>query len=305
MSKQRTLLSILQAVTYSTTISEIADRLYLSQPYVSRILKDEEAKYDVTLVDRKAKPIALTKFGSSVLTNLKKIASAEDSLTTSLENLKSQQARPIRISNSNPFLTDYLATAIADYVEQHPDTVIELTRPAERNVANNLNEGAIDIVIDQRWNAANILIADLPSPVYYLPLFAQCRPFNPDVLTLPFEKNTLTGISHCRYVGLSGHSEFQAYVDSLFKRVGIQPRNKLFLPTPASALQTVAKLPNATTITTRKIAALNLPAHQYNLIPLPTNFIRTDTSIMCLQTASAAVQGLTAFLTAELTRSIQ
>jgi len=305
MSKPRTLLSILQSVTFSTTISEIADRLYLSQPYVSRILKDEETKYGVPLVNRKDKPIELTQFGNVLLTNLRKVASAEDNLNASIENLKTQQARPIRISNRNPFLMDYLTPAIAEYVDQHPSVTIELTHPQDRNVENDLVAGAVDVVIDQRWNTADIQITDLPSPVYYLPIASTCQPFDPQVLFLPFEKDTLTRMADYRYVGLSGRSEFQTYVDTLFKRVGIHPRNKLFVPTPASALQTVFQMTDATTITTRKIAELNLPQGQYNLLPLPTNFIRTDNSIMCLTTAAPEIQELTVFLASQLTQTIR
>lgn len=304
MSRQRTLLSILQSVAFSTTISEIADRLYLSQPYVSRILKDEESKFGVTLINRRDKPIELTKFGNSVLCNLKKIASAEDSLNASIANLKAQESRPIRISNGNPFLTADITQAIVAYVDQHPDANVELNRPLVRNVENDLAEGAVDIVIAQRWNAADIQITDLPSPVYYLPIMNTCGPFDPNVLFQPFEKDTLTRMADYRYVGLSGHSEFQAFVDNLFKRVGIHPQHKLFLPTPTSALQVVAQMGDATTITTRRIAQLALTAGQYNLIPLPTNFIHTDTSIMCLTNATPEIQELTAFLHKTLVKTI-
>ncbi|WP_143462004.1 hypothetical protein [Levilactobacillus enshiensis] len=61
---------------------------------------------------------------------------------------------------------------------------------------------------------------------------------------------------------------------------------------------------DATTITTQRIAQLALPAGQYNLVPLPTNFIRTDTSIMCLTTAAPAIQALTAFLHKTLVKTV-
>lgn len=305
MNRQRTLLSILQSVEFSATISEIADRLYLSQPYVSRILKDEETKFGVVLINRRDKPIELTKFGVFILNSLKKIASAEDSLNTGIENLKAQQSRPIRISNGNPFLTEDLIDAITRYLDAHPQANIELTQTQTRHVASDLAEGAIDITIGQRWNAADIEITDLPSPVFYLPIADSCQPFDPSTLYLPLEDDTLTRMAECRYVGLSGHSEFQAYVDNLFKRVGIHPRNQLFLPTPASALKTVFNMTNATTITTRKLAERHLPAGRYNLMPLPTNFIRTDTSIMTLTTADSTIQQLAHFLTDELVRAIR
>ena len=40
-------------------------------------------------------------------------------------------------------------------------------------------------------------------------------------------------------------------------------------------------------------------------MPLPTNFIRTDTSIMTLTTADSTIQQLTRFLTDELVRAIR
>lgn len=64
-------IQILENVNTSETITKLAAKLYLSQPYVSRLLKEMETEYGLILVDRQDKPISLTNAGRIVLNDFK------------------------------------------------------------------------------------------------------------------------------------------------------------------------------------------------------------------------------------------
>lgn len=61
---------ILNTVDEVKTISELAERLYLSQPYISQVLAKTERKYKVKLINRNQVPIELTSAGMQLKSDL-------------------------------------------------------------------------------------------------------------------------------------------------------------------------------------------------------------------------------------------
>ena len=59
MSNERIIYNILSTVDSCRSITDIADRLYLSQPYVSKQLHNVEIKYHTKLIARKPLPIKM------------------------------------------------------------------------------------------------------------------------------------------------------------------------------------------------------------------------------------------------------
>ena len=67
------LLLFLQAIQETGSISQAARQLYVTQPYVSRIIKEAEKQYDVPLLDRRHHPIV--EFKSSVVCMIQELPS--------------------------------------------------------------------------------------------------------------------------------------------------------------------------------------------------------------------------------------
>ncbi len=75
------LLFFLQSIQETGSISETARQLYVTQPYVSRIIKEAEKKYDVTLLVREHHPITLTIAGRKLLEYLLLSATSKEYAT--------------------------------------------------------------------------------------------------------------------------------------------------------------------------------------------------------------------------------
>lgn len=72
---------LLTSVKQAETLTKVAQELYVSQPYVSRILKQAEEKYQVQLVERQKNPISLTLAGQTLLNGLQKMRQTSQELT--------------------------------------------------------------------------------------------------------------------------------------------------------------------------------------------------------------------------------
>ncbi|RHW52669.1 hypothetical protein DS834_01935 [Lactobacillus bombicola] len=66
------LLLFLETIETSNSISEAAQKLYLTQPYISRVIKKYEQKYNVILIDRNSYLIQITPAGHLLIKHLRK-----------------------------------------------------------------------------------------------------------------------------------------------------------------------------------------------------------------------------------------
>lgn len=308
MSKKQTLLSILKAVDYSQTISDIAERLYMSQPYISKVLKEAEQQYGVKLVQRHSKPIALTQAGVTMIKGLQSIVSAEEQLTTQLAETKAYASRPINVLITDPFLSTLVCELVVAYYAQHPTVKINIASATEQPI----DGGAPDLVIGKQQ--ANSDYQTLALPVQQLYVFGtqHCENFDPNRVMLPYQAAHLSRFNQYRYIGLSSDNAFQEYVDLSFKKEGIDMCHALTVPTVVDALKTAQLIPKSGTITTWATARSTCAPHTYNLMPLPQRLISITDELRIMTSgpqvvalAQALQQQLTASLTADLQQALE
>lgn len=82
---EKLLHQILLTVEEVKTVSELANRLYLSQPYVSQLISKAEQHYHVQLVNRKKIPISLTLAGKELVKGMERIINDRKQIEQNLE----------------------------------------------------------------------------------------------------------------------------------------------------------------------------------------------------------------------------
>lgn len=78
MYNQQILFNILKGVNTSNTLTAIAKQLYLTEPYVSKVLRQAESHFDTKLINRDPKPIRLTSAGETILKDLEKVIESQN-----------------------------------------------------------------------------------------------------------------------------------------------------------------------------------------------------------------------------------
>lgn len=74
----------LKTIENSNSISEATQKLYLTQPYISRGIKKYEQKYNVTLINRDSFPVEITPAGHLLISYLRKNLQLENQLRDDL-----------------------------------------------------------------------------------------------------------------------------------------------------------------------------------------------------------------------------
>lgn len=292
MNKQRTLLSILKTAVYSQTISDIADRLYLSQPYISKVLKEAEKEYQTTLITRKTKPIHLTNAGDIMLKGLQTIIDDEDHLEKQLGASLNQEKPALNILITNPFLSSLASDALSDYHLQHPNQKFNVIMATNEHSDNNAIDETIDLIIGKRSTDAHFKTVTLPVQQLFLFISKNCRVFKHDKILLPFHFSDLTAFNNYRFIGFSGYPAFQNYVQLSFQKEGINLIQTITVPSAPEALRAAEKIPESGTITTAELAEQTFGQGNYNLIPLPEKFISIANTISYRVTADRDIVAL-------------
>lgn len=278
MSNLKREIQILEGVQYTATLTTLADKLYLSQPYISRLIKKMEDNYQIKLVNR-TNPLSLTKAGESILNNMKEIQAAEDNLHTNIRRLKHKEEGVITVAICS--LIDLSVTSIiATLHRTFPETLFKVTTTANEH---SLTSGEVDIVIGQKWN--NPLFQILPFEPTEMSLLIPdtCPLYNPHQKIISFSEEGLSKLNSSNYIAVSNASFLQQQVNYLLKKNHISINKLAEMPTSRLATQLALKA-KATTITTTKIAQDSLTKESaYCLMPLPRNLINLTLAVSYLQ----------------------
>lgn len=141
MENQQTIVTVLTAIERLGSITAAAKHLYVSQPYVSRLITQTEATLNVQLLDRTAKPLTLTYAGQVYLKGLRRIISQQANLSQTMSEISQSKSGNISISLSShlnqPEIGQLFAQFIKDYPQYHLEVAEAASVAAEKMVRDN------------------------------------------------------------------------------------------------------------------------------------------------------------------------
>ncbi|WP_041556682.1 LysR family transcriptional regulator [Carnobacterium sp. 17-4] len=136
-------------VAQEKTISKAAESLHLSQPTLSKQLKELEEELGVQLFTRGNREITLTEDGHYLVNRGKEILSLVD---TTMTNLSSNEtiSGEIVIGGGETKAMQFIAESVRVLTEEYPDVKIHLYSGNADDVSEKLDKGILDfgIVID-------------------------------------------------------------------------------------------------------------------------------------------------------------
>lgn len=302
MSK-RTLYQILQATQYSKTLSEIANKLYFSQPYLSKVLKKAEKNYGTTLIKRNTTPISLTNAGSIVLDHLQVILNTEDDLDHALKEAKS--TKPIKILVTNPFLYDLVLDLVTPYISNHPELTFEISSYPVTDSLKSIKNRSFDLIIGRRYIDNDVVTMKLPQNQVFTFISKDCQVFDPDRLILPFNDKQISQLQDVRFIAFENSDGIQDYILKRFEEMGIHVKNTIKVDTVAEACRMAASIGHTAMALTSNYTAQKIAGDQnYNLGALPDNTLNLDNALIHNIEISKEVQDLADYLQEKITLQI-
>ena len=158
------------AVYQEKGFSRAAQKLFVSQPWLSAVVKKEEERIGFPIFDRRSKPISLTPEGEYYIARIEKIMALEKELEDHFQALKQQNHREIRIGSSMFFITYVLPKLREAFQGRHPDVTLSFTEGDSDMLWEKLADGELDLVLEaergersdvefQPWQSEELILA--------------------------------------------------------------------------------------------------------------------------------------------------
>ncbi|MCX6944388.1 MAG: LysR family transcriptional regulator [Opitutales bacterium] len=136
------------AVAETGNISRAAQRIFLTQPALSRQIKALEGEVGQCLLERKANSIHLTPAGEAMLHEARAILQQADQ---AIERVRATSAGGrLRIGYAPSLASGLLSPAVANFTQLHPRTRVELFDLSTEEMLTGLEAGELDVVVTVR-----------------------------------------------------------------------------------------------------------------------------------------------------------
>ena len=211
----RQLKYLIGIVDSGLNITAAAERLYTSQPGISKQLKQLEAELGMQLFTRKGKSLAaITPAGREVIDRARKILREVENIANLASDLTGEQEGTLSIATTHTQARYVLPDVIRTFNERYPNVDLELHQGTSEQIAELIGTHKVDFAIatgsQQLFSKLTLL------PIYHwnrIALVPKTHPLARE--TKPLDLKTLSAYPLVTYVfSLTGESSFKkAFAD--------------------------------------------------------------------------------------------
>lgn len=140
-------LRVFATVAETGSLSEAAERLFLTQPAVTQQIKHLENHFAIQLLERTNRGVTLTDAGEVLRDYARQIVSLYDELESNLENLRASVSGHLTVGATSTIGGYAVPCSICIFKEKFPEAVLKLKVANLTQISNDLKEGQIDIAI--------------------------------------------------------------------------------------------------------------------------------------------------------------
>ncbi|MGE7604459.1 cidABC operon transcriptional activator CidR [Peribacillus sp. NPDC097675] len=127
------------------SFTRAADHLFITQPTISKMIKNLEAELGVELFDRSRKQLALTDAGRVVLEQAKLIDKAFHNLETEMDNLLGLKKGHIRIGLPPIINASFFPRILSRFHEDYPNITFQLVEAGSKKIEESVQNDQLDI----------------------------------------------------------------------------------------------------------------------------------------------------------------
>lgn len=136
------------AVYQAGSFTRAAERLYISQPSLSQIIKKLETEIGQPIFERSGKNITLTPVGEVYIRAVEQILQIRTDLQQQIDDIQSLKTGKLTIG-STTFIASYVLPAIIkEFQNKYPDIQIDLFVEQSTVLEEKLEQGRVDFIID-------------------------------------------------------------------------------------------------------------------------------------------------------------
>lgn len=132
-------------VAQHLSFTKASQSLHVTQPSISKAIKNLEEELGVPLFYRSSKQLELTDAGNAVLINAKRVLEAFKNLTLELTDVMELKSGEIRIGIPPIVGAAFFSKLISQYKDRYPLVKITLTEVGTKKIKQGVDDGSLDI----------------------------------------------------------------------------------------------------------------------------------------------------------------
>jgi len=136
------------AVYQEKSFSKAAEKLFISQPALSNMIKKIEAEIQFPIFDRSANPIQLTQEGEYYIASIEKIMKIQKEMEEYYNRLAGEKKGTITVGAATFFCAHVFPAIIRKFNEKYPGYTVNLLEANAKDLTKCLHMGVIDLSLD-------------------------------------------------------------------------------------------------------------------------------------------------------------
>lgn len=140
-------LKVFQSVAHNLSFTKASNELFITQPAISKHIKELESEFEVKLFNRIGNKISLTPSGKTLLLYTDRIISLHNEVKFELSQLKENLEGNLRIGASTTIAQYVIPAALARFNKRFPEIKLSLFTGNTENIEERLLKNEIDIGI--------------------------------------------------------------------------------------------------------------------------------------------------------------
>lgn len=136
------------AIYQERSFSKAAQKLFVSQPWLSSVVKKVEQEIKTPLFDRTTNPISLTEAGRYYIEQVEKVMAIEGDMRQHFASLGEAAENTLRIGGSMFFCTYVLPDLLKEFQEQNPQITLIFTEGSSQALLKKLLDRRLDIMLE-------------------------------------------------------------------------------------------------------------------------------------------------------------
>ena len=210
------------AVAGEENVSRAALKLHVSQPGLSRQIRDLEEEIGFQLLERSAKSVRLTAAGKVFLTEAREVLKRVETAVNKARNTHGQQRSEIHVGYAPSLTVQILPVALRAFQETSPRTRVALHDFSSEEMLTQLRAGKLQVALTVRPPRAALRGLEFAE----LARYALCLAVAPKHPFAKMKKVTLAQIAREPLVGYGAqeYPEYHASLKKLFAPLGRRPQ---------------------------------------------------------------------------------
>jgi DNA-binding transcriptional LysR family regulator len=138
-------LGYFMAVAEYESFSKASQALHLSQPTLSKMIKNLESEWGVRLFDRSTRSVCLTNEGKEILANASAVSQSVDQLQMVLSEMNQTTKGAIRLGLPPVIGVSFFPEILARFHEEYPHIEVQLIEEGSTIIEQYISEGKLEM----------------------------------------------------------------------------------------------------------------------------------------------------------------